>query len=101
MADKPEANGRARLRDRPTGDLLVLVIAGTICSIVLSAGIAVLILLIVRPEEPLIAKIVSGLVAVINTLIGLLAGYIAGMSGGPDLKKPPAQGRGGTENDAA
>jgi hypothetical protein len=78
-----------RLRDRPTGDLLVLIIAGTICTIVLGAGLGTVILVVFRPDEPVIAKVVGALSAVINTLIGLLAGYIAGVSGGPDLKTAP------------
>jgi hypothetical protein len=85
------ATRQKRLRDRPTGDLLVLIIAGTICTIVLMGGIGVVALLLFRPEDPVIAKVVSGLVAIVNTLIGLLAGYIAGASGsGVDLKNPPA-----------
>ena len=65
------------LRDRPTTDLLLLMIAGTVCFAVLSATITVLILSFVQPENR------GGFAAVadvINTLISLLAGFLAGRS---------------------
>jgi O-antigen ligase len=62
---------------RTTGDLLILIIAVTICFSVLAAGAAVFILAIVRPDmntDPQVGAISD----VINTLIGLLAGFLAG-----------------------
>jgi hypothetical protein len=67
----------ARLSDRPTTDLLILLIAGTICVSVLAAGATVGIVEVVHPETDTSAA-VSAISDVINTLIGLLAGFLAG-----------------------
>ena len=67
----------ARLRDRSTTDLLILLIAGTICFSVLASGALIAILAIVRPESKT-AGATAILSDTINTLIGLLAGFLAG-----------------------
>jgi hypothetical protein len=69
-----------RLRDRPTGDLLVLLVAGTICAGVLLGGAALIVSAFVQPEVDVSggARAVAG---VINTLVGLLAGFLAGKTG--------------------
>lgn len=69
----------ARLRDRPTSDLLILMIAGTICSSVLGAAFVVAILAFVHPEQDA-GKALALISDTLNTLIGLLAGYVAGRS---------------------
>ncbi len=69
----------ARLRDRPTTDLLVLMVAGTICASVLFGGLTAGFLLIFRPESDT-GKVVVLISDVLNTLIGLLAGFLAGRS---------------------
>jgi hypothetical protein len=62
---------------RSTGDLLILIIACTICFSVLAAGGALALLAFLQPERNL--SVGFGAVAdVINTLIGLLAGFLAG-----------------------
>lgn len=68
---------RAWLVDRTTGDLLILVIAGTVCFSVLASGVAVFVLLLLHPEEDVSAAF-HAIGDVINTLIGLLAGFLAG-----------------------
>lgn len=65
------------LRDRSTSDLLVLLIAGTICSVVALAMVAIFVLEVIHPEEST-ADFASGIADVITTLIGLLAGFLAG-----------------------
>jgi hypothetical protein len=77
-----------RFRDRATGEILVLMIAGTICSSVLLAGATAGIVKITNPN----ADITSGLNAltdVINTLIGLLAGFLAGRTDRSQELEPP------------
>jgi hypothetical protein len=67
----------ARFRDRPTTDILILMIAGTICVSVLAAGATVAIAKIFAPDTDvgIATNIISD---TINTLIGLLAGFLAG-----------------------
>lgn len=63
--------------DRSTGDLLVLMIAGTVCASVLASGALVAILSLVHPETD-VTLWINRVTAIINTLIGLLAGFLAG-----------------------
>ena len=66
-----------RLRDRDTGDLMVLMVAGTICGTVLFTVAASFVFKIINPEQDINKTFV--LVAdILNTLIGLLAGFLAG-----------------------
>lgn len=67
----------ARLRDRSTGDLLVLMIAGTVCFMVISTGAAIVVIEIVNPSSDT-SSAVRQVTGIINTLIGLLAGFLAG-----------------------
>lgn len=62
---------------RSTGDLLVLLIAMTICAVVLFSGATVAVLAIFRPDLDT-GAVVGTISDVINTLIGLLAGFLAG-----------------------
>jgi hypothetical protein len=66
-----------RLLDRPTGDLLVILIAATICGSVALGGGAIAVIEILHPESDTTAAL--GMISdVINTLIGLLAGVLIG-----------------------
>jgi len=66
-----------RFRDRPTGDILVIIIASTICSVVLFTSLSTTIFAFVNPGADVDAP--ARLIAdVTNTLIGLLAGFLAG-----------------------
>jgi hypothetical protein len=67
----------SRLRDRSTGDLLVLLIACTICFAVLASGATVAITRITNPDTD-VAGATNIISDTINTLIGLLAGFLAG-----------------------
>lgn len=62
---------------RPTTDVLILMVAGTICLVVLIIGIGVVVVELVTPGADT-ATAVSGLSGIVSTLIGLLAGFLAG-----------------------
>lgn len=81
---------RDRLRDRSTGDLLVLGIAGTICLSVLVGVVTLTILSILQPdnEHPAATAVVSD---TIQMLVALLAGFLAGRTD-TTQKKPPDDG---------
>jgi cation transporter-like permease len=63
--------------DKPTGDILVLMIAATICFTVLASGAAVAIIEMKDSTVDTSAE-VGALRDIVGTLIGLLAGYLAG-----------------------
>jgi len=80
-----------RFRDRSTGDLLVTMVAGTVCFTVLFSGVLVGIVVLFRPETD-VTIWVTRTTNIINTMIGLLAGYLAGRSDRyyiHDPKAPP------------
>lgn len=69
------------MRGRSTTDLLILMIAGTVCFAVLASGATIAIIEIQHPEVDTTQA--QGAVGdVINTLIGLLAGFLAGRTEG-------------------
>lgn len=69
-----------RLRDRSTADLLVLMIAGTICGGLIATGAVTAVFIFVNPTADVSgpARLIAD---VVNTLIGLLAGFMAGRTG--------------------
>jgi hypothetical protein len=82
-----------RLLERSTGDILILIVTLTICASVIGAGIAVALRSLLAPEINSAGAwaLVSDS---INTLIGLLAGFIAGRTerGGQsasEIQPPP------------
>ncbi len=64
-------------RGRSTADMLVLMIAGTICVAILIATAGVFVVRIYQPKVDLSA-LVGNLNDVVNTLIGIMAGFLAG-----------------------
>ena len=68
-----------RFKDRPTGEILVLMIAGTICGAVVIGMFSIIVLAIIHPGYDYNggARTVADLLA---TMVGLLAGYLAGKS---------------------
>jgi hypothetical protein len=62
---------------RSTTDLLILMIAGTICLMVLVTGIGIVVIELVDSDSDTTAA-ADSIAAVISTLIGLLAGFLAG-----------------------
>lgn len=72
--------------NRPTTDILLLMIAGTVCASVLISMATVVIQSFVNPENK------GGFAAVadiINTLISLLAGFLAGRTESIRSKNEP------------
>jgi hypothetical protein len=80
-------------KGRSTGDTLILMIAGTVCVSVLLSVLTVVVLQFIQPDNK------GGFAAiadVINTLISLMAGFLAGRtdavigSGASKSTPPPA-----------
>ena len=69
-----------RFRDRSTGDILVLMVAGTVCFTVLSSGATIVIIELFHPSTDTEAGLRT-ITGIVNTLIGLLAGFLAGKTG--------------------
>jgi len=65
------------LRDRPTGDLMVLMVATTVCGSVVLGGAAVILVTLLRPDID-VTNAARNIADLLNTLIGLLAGFLAG-----------------------
>ena len=78
----------ARFRDRSTGDILVIIIAFTICFAVVATGTWTAIYLFLNPGANVDAP-VRLIADVMNTLIGLLAGFLAGSTTVNSVKKEP------------
>jgi len=67
-----------RFAGRSTTDLLILLVAGTISISVLAAGATIAVVEVVSGGKADTSIVVAKLSDVINTMIGLLAGFIAG-----------------------
>lgn len=68
---------RKPLGERSTGDIMVLMISGTICFGLVATGAIAAVFAFVHPDADLSGP--SRFIAdVVNTLIGLLAGFLAG-----------------------
>jgi hypothetical protein len=67
---------KGRFRDRPTGELMVLLIATTICTYILVTMIVLFVLAIWTDRD--LSGPARNIADIINTLIGLLAGFLAG-----------------------
>jgi len=65
------------LSDRPTTDLLLLIIAGTICFVIVGSTVTIAVIQIRDPGSDT-SQAGAAIGSVINTLLGLLAGFLAG-----------------------
>jgi len=65
------------MRGRSTGDLLVLMVAATVCTVLVVGVIGLGILAVARPSEDL-SRAFSAVGSVLSTLVGIVAGYLAG-----------------------
>lgn len=63
------------LGDRSTTDVLLLLVAFTVCAVVLFVALAVFVLEVTGKDT---SKMAGNLTDVVNTLVGLLAGFLAG-----------------------
>ena len=70
----------ARIRDRSTGDLLVLMVTATVCLAIFASGVTIVIVEIVNPKTDTTDGLQS-ITGIINTMIGLIAGFLAGKTG--------------------
>ena len=69
-----------RLGDRSTGELLVLMVSTTICFVVVFGSIALFSTELVHPSADT-GPGLRTIGGIINTLVGLLAGFLAGRTG--------------------
>ena len=66
-----------RILSRSTGDIMILMVAFTICMGVGIGGVSAIVYVFIHPGAA-VQNIAELITSVINTLIGLLAGYLAG-----------------------
>jgi hypothetical protein len=78
MMAKAKRALRLRLRDRSTGDLLVLLIALTITFVLVTVAVSTIIFVFLNPGGPPVDNAVRLITDMMNTLIGLLAGFMVG-----------------------
>lgn len=65
------------MSQRTTGELLILAIAGTVCISILLSVIGIGLIEIVHPESDT-ARAVALIANILNTLVGIVAGFLAG-----------------------
>ena len=85
-----------RFRDRPTGEVLVLTITFTVCFGVLASGMTVALIEIFHPGTD-VTVWVTRITGIFNTMIGLLAGFLAGRTDTAILKNNQGTGDKTTE----
>ena len=66
-----------KLRDRPAGEIVILILAGCVGVLILTTGIGLILAAIFHPEEDT-AEAARGIADIINTIVGALIGYLAG-----------------------
>ena len=65
---------------RPASELIVLLVAGTVCAVVAFTVLGIIVVEIVNPEANT-GQIAAIMGDILNTLIGLAAGLLAGSAG--------------------
>lgn len=81
-----------RLSDRPTGEILILSVTFTVCFGVLASGATVALISFFHPSTD-VSTWVARITGILNTMIGLLAGFLAGRTDREQMKSyesPPA-----------
>lgn len=68
---------KRRFLDRPTGEILVLSITFTVCFGIIATGFMVGLIVLFRPGVD-VSVWVSRITGILNTMVGLLAGFLAG-----------------------
>jgi protein-S-isoprenylcysteine O-methyltransferase Ste14 len=74
-----------RFRDRPTGEIMVLSITFTVCFGVLASGLIIAVISILDPTRDVTIWI-TRVTGILNTMVGLLAGFLAGRTDKQILK---------------
>lgn len=75
------------LKNRSTGEILILLVGMTICGYVVVSGSVIIVLSFVNPDAAFLSGAARNIADIINTLIGLLAGFLAGKTDSLVLKK--------------
>ena len=68
---------RRSLWDRSTGEIMVLMVAGTVCGSIVVGGSVLILFVFIHPTYD-VGAAGTRLAALLNTLVGLLAGFLAG-----------------------
>jgi hypothetical protein len=89
----------ARFRDRPTSDILVILIASTICAGLILTATVSWVFAFVYPDTADLAGPARYIADITNTLIGLLAGFLAGTTTTYAVVKGSAKGHSGDEDE--
>lgn len=84
------------LDGRPTGDVVILIMAATVCLVLLCAGAGLTLIEVLDPSRDT-ADAIASIAAATNTLTGAIIGYLAGRrplpSGGAgEARRPGAAG---------
>ena len=66
-----------RFMERPTGEILVLSVTFTVCFSVVATGLFVALIVVIHPDAD-VSVWVARVTGLLNTMIGLLAGFLAG-----------------------
>lgn len=66
-------------RGRTVGELIILMLAGTVCVSVVLTGTGLVLLAVLAPERDT-TKLIAGFTSVISSLLALIAGFLAGRS---------------------
>jgi len=79
-----------RLRERSTGEIMVLSITATVCFGIIASGALVGVLVLVRPDVD-VTPWITRITGLLNTMIGLLAGFLAGRTDNLVQRPPPEE----------
>ena len=66
-----------RFQERPTGEIMVLTITFTVCFGVMASGLFVAFIVVFHPGTD-VSIWVTRITGILNTMLGLLAGFLAG-----------------------
>jgi len=79
-------------KDKTTGELLVLIVGLTVCGYVIVSILLIIAVVFFVPERD-VSDAVRNISDVINTLIGLLAGFLAGRTDASLIKRDLERGQ--------
>ena len=74
------------LGERSTGEIMVLTITFTVCFGVVASGFLVAVITIINPDKDVTVWI-SRITGILNTMLGLLAGFLAGRTDANVIKQ--------------